>query len=191
MKPKDAGPSRFRLKRPIVLVGMMGSGKTAIGRALAMRLSVPFLDSDAEIVEAAQASIAEIFARDGEAFFREREAEVLSRLLSSGPSILSTGGGAFLSGRNRSNIAKSGTSVWLDASLDLLWERVKHKDTRPLLSTANPQETLRGIFEQRTPIYQLADLKLPVQETASIDETTSQTVALLSKYPEILEQVRD
>ncbi|MEL6518900.1 MAG: shikimate kinase, partial [Pseudomonadota bacterium] len=118
----------FRLNKTVVMVGMMGAGKTAIGQALARKLQVPFLDSDAEIVEAANASIAEIFERYGEAFFREKEAQVIARLLAGPPGVLSTGGGAFLSADNREMISKAGVSVWLKADLDLLWARVKHKD---------------------------------------------------------------
>ncbi len=124
-------------KKTIVMVGMMGAGKTAVGRALAQKLGVSFLDSDAEIVEAAHMSIAEIFARDGEPFFRARETEVIGRLLETERCVLSTGGGAFLSGTNREMIADKGVAVWLDADLDLLWSRVRHKDTRPLLRTAS------------------------------------------------------
>ena len=181
--------AKLTLHRSVVLVGMMGSGKTAIGRALASKLNVPFLDSDAEIVEAAQTSIAEIFERDGEAFFRKREAEVIERLISGEPCILSTGGGAFMSERNRKTIEEKGVSVWLNADLDLLWERVRHKDTRPLLRTTDPYQTLSQIFAERTPIYQKAVLSLPVQDGASIDETTDQTIALLLTRPEILERM--
>ncbi|MDR0808093.1 MAG: shikimate kinase, partial [Gemmobacter sp.] len=119
-----------RLRKTVVLVGMMGAGKTAVGTALARILAVPFCDSDEEIVKAAQCSIAEIFERDGEPFFRDRESEVIARLLRGRPCILSTGGGAFLSLRNRDLIAGTGISVWLRADLDLLWQRVRHKSTR-------------------------------------------------------------
>lgn len=169
------------------MVGMMGSGKTAIGRALAARLGVEFLDSDAEIVLAANASIAEIFERDGEAFFRDREAEVIARLLASDPCILSTGGGAFLSERNRQAIGESGVSVWLDAPLDLLWDRVRHKDTRPLLRTADPRATLAEIYEARVPVYAQAGLRVAVRAGASIDETTEQVIEVLKSRPDILE----
>lgn len=180
--------SAYALHKTIVLVGMMGSGKTAIGRALAVRLDVPFLDSDAEIVEAAQSSIAEIFERDGEAFFRRRESEVIDRLLSGSPCILSTGGGAFLAERNRNSIAKFGTAVWLDASLDLLWERVRHKDTRPLLKTADPFATLSEIYAQRSPIYRRAGVHVDVDAGASIEETTENVLQTLLRQPAILEQ---
>ena len=124
MRAKD-----MRLKKTIVMVGMMGAGKTAVGRALAQRLVVPFIDSDAEIEEAAQATIAEIFERDGEAFFRTKEAQVIARLLNGAPAVLSTGGGAFLQEVNRTRISSDGISVHLNASRDLLWERVLLKDS--------------------------------------------------------------
>ncbi len=178
----------FQLHRTVVLVGMMGSGKTAIGRALAARLAVPFVDSDAAIEEAAALTIAEIFERDGEAFFREREAEVLRRLLSGPPGIVSTGGGAFLAERNRDAIAEMGVAVWLNADLRTLWERVRHKDTRPLLRTANPKATLTALFEARNPIYSLAGLRITVGRTASIDETTQNVIDTLATRPDILEK---
>lgn len=175
------------LHRTVVLVGMMGSGKTAIGRALAMRLDVPFLDSDAAIEEAATVSIAEIFARDGEAFFRDREVEVIDRLLSGPPAILSTGGGAFLADRTRDLIAAKGVAVWLDADLDTLWERVRHKDTRPLLRTADPLATLTALMETRTPVYVRAAKRIVIAPTASIEKTTQGVIDALAKDPTILE----
>lgn len=175
------------LHRTVVLVGMMGCGKTAIGRALSTRLDVAFLDSDHEIEVAAAASIAEIFERDGEPFFREREAEVIDRLLSGPPAILSTGGGAYLATRNRAAIAGKGVAVWLDAPLDLLWERVRHKDTRPLLRTPDPLATLTEIFHARTPIYREAALRIDVQAGASIEQTTRSVIDCLAADPAILE----
>ena len=166
---------------------MMGSGKTAIGRALAAELGVPFLDSDAAIEEAAASTIAEIFARDGEAFFRKREAEVLRRLLSGPPGIVSTGGGAFLAEANRAAIAEMGVALWLDADLETLWDRVRHKDTRPLLRTDNPKATLTEIYNARTPIYSLAGLRMPVDPEATISETTQSVIKTLATRPDILE----
>ena len=180
---------KYRLRRTVVLVGMMGSGKTAIGRALAAFLDVPFVDSDSAIEQAAAATIPEIFARDGEAFFRARETEVLKRLLAGPPVIVSTGGGAFLSEENRAAIAEMGGSVWLDASLETLWERVRHKDTRPLLRTADPQATLAEILEKRAPIYALAGVRIAIDGAASIDETTAQVMSALAGHGEILETV--
>lgn len=182
--------SVWRLKRTVVLVGMMGSGKTAIGKALALRLGVPFLDSDAAIEEAAQASIAEIFARDGEAFFRDREAEVIARLLTGAPAVLSTGGGAFMAERNRLAISAMGVSVWLDVPLDVLWERVRHKETRPLLKTADPRGTLAGLYEMRVPVYRLADLRVEARAGFSIDETTGRVIEALTARADALEKVQ-
>ncbi|PID35857.1 MAG: shikimate kinase [Rhodobacterales bacterium] len=176
----------IELKKPIVLVGMMGAGKTAIGKALARRLDVPFRDSDAALEEAASMSIAEIFARDGEAFFRDREAEVLARLLGEGAQVLSTGGGAFLAERNREAIRRAGVSVWLKADLDLLWERVRHKDTRPLLRTPDPRATLAEIFAARTPVYALADLAVEAAPGLSIADMTEKVVAALAARPDVL-----
>ncbi len=178
----------WRLKRTVVLVGMMGSGKTAIGKALALKLGVPFLDSDAAIEEAAQATIAEIFARDGEAFFRDREAEVIARLLSGVPAVLSTGGGAFMAERNRVAISAKGVSLWLDVPLDVLWERVRHKETRPLLRTADPRGTLADIFEKRVPVYRLADLRVEAKAGFSIDETTQRVIEMLATRADVLEK---
>jgi len=175
------------LHRAVVLVGMMGSGKTAIGKALAQRLDVPFLDSDAAIETAAQASIAEIFARDGEAFFRDREAEVIARLLSGPPAIVSTGGGAFMAERNRRVISALGLSLWLDVDLDTLWDRVRHKDTRPLLRTPHPRQTLEQIYAVRVPIYRLADLSIRTDARAAIEETTTRVMAALTARADVLE----
>jgi shikimate kinase len=166
---------------------MMGSGKTAVGKALAARLHAPFLDSDAAIEEAAQASIAEIFARDGEAFFRDREAEVIARLLSGPPAIVSTGGGAYMAERNRRAIAEKGVALWLDADLDTLWERVRHKDTRPLLRTPDPKGTLASLYAARVPIYRLAELSVRTEPGFSIEETAGRALAILATRPGILE----
>ncbi|WP_210528294.1 shikimate kinase [Rubellimicrobium arenae] len=180
-------PASARLRRSLVLVGMMGSGKTAVGKALAARLGVPFLDSDAAIEDAAKATIPEIFARDGEPFFRDREAEVIARLLSGPPVILSTGGGAYMAERNRQAISASGVAMWLDADLDLLWDRVRHKDTRPLLKTPDPRATLAQLYEQRVPIYRLAELHVRTEPGFSIEETASRAIEILAGRPDILE----
>ncbi len=178
----------WTVKKTIVLVGMMGAGKTAVGKALAVRLGVPFLDSDTEIEKAAAMSIAEIFERDGEAFFRDRETEVIDRLLESAHGVLSTGGGAFLSERNRSLMSQKGVSVWLNADLSLLWNRVKHKDTRPLLKTSNPYETLKDIYEARVPIYALADLNVTSRPSYSIETMADKVLVALSKRTDVLEK---
>ncbi len=176
-----------RLKKTVVMVGMMGAGKTAVGAAVARLLAVPFLDSDDEIVRAANRPIFEIFERDGEAFFRARETEVLARLLRAAPSVLSTGGGAFLSDTNRRLIRASGVSVWLRADLDLLWHRVRHKTTRPLLRTANPRETLRAIYEARVPFYQQADIAVDSQPDLSVEAMAARVTDALSACVDVLE----
>lgn len=178
----------YRLHKPVTVIGMMGAGKTAVGRALAARLGVPFLDSDAEIEAAANMSIAEVFARDGEAFFRDREAEVIARLLATGPMILSTGGGAFLAERNRRTISEAGVSVWLRADLELLWQRVRHKSTRPLLRTPDPKRTLAEIYAAREPIYALADLAVDADPGYSIATMTDHVIRVLLTRPDVLEE---
>ncbi|MEP1767518.1 MAG: shikimate kinase [Sulfitobacter sp.] len=182
---------RYRLKKTVALVGMMGAGKTAVGRAVALKLDAPFLDSDAEIEAAANLSVPEIFQRDGESFFRKRETEVIRRLLETQSGILSTGGGAYLAQVNRENIADKGVALWLDADLDLLWNRVRHKDTRPLLRTENPRATLSEIFDQRTPIYGLAELRVGCSEELSIDAMADCVIEILATRPDVLEQLDD
>jgi len=179
----------FRLNKTVVMVGMMGAGKTAVGRALALRLDVPFLDSDAEIESAANMTVPEIFERDGEPFFRTKETQVISRLLDEERGILSTGGGAFLAEENRSNITARGVSVWLNADLDLLWQRVRHKDTRPLLRTPDPRATLAEIYDARVPLYALADVTVPSLPNLSIEEMVDRViVTLLTERPDVLEK---
>ena len=179
--------TQWTLKKTVVLVGMMGAGKTAVGKALAASLGVPFLDSDAEIERAAAMSIAEIFARDGEAFFRARETQVIDRLLDGQSGILSTGGGAFLSDQNRKLISDKGVSVWLKADLSLLWSRVKHKNTRPLLRTDDPYETLREIYEARVPVYAMADMSVEARPDYSIETMASKVRDALAQRPDVLE----
>ena len=165
----------------------MGAGKTAVGTALARLVAAPLLDSDDEIVRAASRPIAEIFERDGEPFFRARESEVLARLLRGAPCVLSTGGGAYLSESNRRLISDAGVAVWLRADLDLLWQRVRHKTTRPLLRTANPRETLRGLHEARVPLYGLADLVVEASPELSIDAMALRVRDALKTRPDVLE----
>ncbi|MCX7565315.1 shikimate kinase [Sulfitobacter sp. F26169L] len=177
----------YRLKKTVALVGMMGAGKTAVGRAVSAKLGVPFLDSDAEIETAANLSVPEIFQRDGEEFFRKRETEVIRRLLETQTGILSTGGGAFLAQINRDNISEKGVAVWLDADLELLWSRVRHKDTRPLLRTADPRATLGEIFAARTPIYKLSELRVKCAAELSIDAMAGRVIETLLTRPDVLE----
>jgi len=175
-----------RLQKTVVLVGMMGAGKTAVGTALARILQVPFLDSDEEIVKAAQMSVAEIFERDGEPFFRARESEVLERLLSGPPAVVSTGGGAFMAEANREMVARLGTSVWLKADLELLWNRVRHKNTRPLLRTPDPKATLAALLEKRAPVYALAQVAVEADPGLSIEQMAQKVVAALGAQPGVM-----
>lgn len=178
-----------KLKKTIVLVGMMGAGKTAVGRALAQRLDVPFLDSDHEIEAAANMSIPEIFARDGEPFFREKEHQVIARLLKEECGVLSTGGGAFMAERNRLVMSESGVSICLQADLDVLWKRVKGRDTRPLLKSADPYQTLSDLYHARVPIYALADVIVPSDGLTSIDKMVDRVLEALRSRPDVLEFV--
>jgi shikimate kinase len=178
----------WRLKKTVVLVGMMGAGKTAVGTQLARLLGVRFLDSDEEIVQAANMSIAEIFDRDGEAFFRLKEAQVIARLLGGTPGVLSTGGGAFLQEANRAAIHAQGVSVWLKADLDLLWARVRHKTTRPLLRTADPKATLKALAAAREPVYALADLTVQSHPDQSVEAMAETVAEVLLARPDVLER---
>jgi shikimate kinase len=151
--------------RSIVLVGMMGVGKSSIGRRLATRLGVPFVDADAEIEKAAGMSIADIFARHGEAYFRSGEARVIARLLDSGPQVLASGGGAVMNADTRAAIKAKGVSIWLKAEIDVLLRRVaKRKAERPMLHTDDPSETLRQLLIAREPVYAQADLTVQSHE---------------------------
>ncbi|PIE07251.1 MAG: shikimate kinase [Rhodobacterales bacterium] len=174
------------LKKPVVMVGMMGAGKTAVGRALAQRLDVPFFDSDAEIERAAAMSVAEVFERDGEAFFREREAEVIARLLATGLAVLSTGGGSYLRAENRALIREKGVAVWLRADLDLLWERVRRKTSRPLLRTADPKATLAELYAARVATYARAELVVDAHPAYSVQDMAAQVVRVLATRPDVL-----
>ncbi len=169
----------------------MGAGKTAVGLALASSIGVEMLDSDTELERAADRSIGEIFERDGEAFFRERETEVLLRLLTGPPCVLSTGGGVFLTKQNRDAISKLGVSVWLKADIELLWSRVKHKNTRPLLRTKNPYKTLCDLYETREQSYRLADLTVDARAEYAIEEMSEKVMHALLERPEILEEYDD
>ncbi len=176
------------LKKTVVLVGMMGAGKTAVGRSLAQSLNVPFLDSDEEIVAASNMTIKEIFDKYGEDFFRSAETKVIHRLLTVEPGVLSTGGGAFLQEENRKNIKEYGVSVCISASVDLLWSRVKNKDTRPLLRTSNPRATLEEIYAKRAPIYAQSDLVVESLPDNSIAKTRDSILKALTTRPDVLTQ---
>ena len=145
------------LKRTVALVGMMGAGKSTVGRRLAERLAVPFRDADAEIEIAAGCAITEIFDRLGEPAFRDGERRVIARLLQGSPHVLSTGGGAFMDEQTRAAMKQSAVSVWIRAPLWILEDRVMRRKNRPLLREGSPRETLKRLLAERTPVYELAD----------------------------------
>lgn len=149
--------------RSIVLVGMPGSGKSAAGKRLAPRLELPFMDADTEIEKAAGKTIAEIFAEDGEPFFRDGERRVIARLLSSGPAVIATGGGAFMTPAVREDIGTRGISVWLRAELPLLLRRVQRRTHRPLL-VKDPEGTLKRLLEVRYPVYATANVVVEARD---------------------------
>src|SRR5271170_4071593 len=148
----------FTLHKPVALIGLMGAGKTTIGRRLATALSLPFIDADSEIVEAAGCSIADIFEIYGESIFRDLEQRVLLRLAGSEPCIIATGGGAFINPAIRAAIKEKAISIWLKADLDILLERVSRRDTRPLLKSGDKGTILSKLMEERYPTYGEADI---------------------------------
>jgi shikimate kinase len=155
---QDAEISAALGTRSVVLVGMMGAGKSTIGRRLSLRLRLPFLDADTEIETAAGMSIPDIFEARGEPDFRDGEARVIARLLDSGPGVLATGGGAFMREETRNRIRDKAISIWLKADADIIMRRVKRRADRPLLQTADPEATVGRLLREREPIYQYADL---------------------------------
>ena len=144
--------------RAIVLVGLMGAGKTTIGRRLAGKLNLSFTDADSEIEKAAGKSIPEIFADHGEEYFRDGERRVIARLLENGPQVLATGGGAFMDETTRENVSRHGISIWLRADLELLMKRVMKRSHRPLLKTKDPRAVMEKLMNERYPVYALADI---------------------------------
>lgn len=146
--------------RSLVLIGMMGAGKSTIGRRLSARLRLPFLDADTEIEAAAGMSIPDIFETHGEPHFRDGEARVIARLLDNGPAVIATGGGAFMREETRRRIQDKAVSIWLKADADIIMKRVKRRADRPLLQTADPAATIGRLIAEREPVYQLADLAI-------------------------------
>lgn len=168
--------------RSIVLIGMMGVGKSSIGRRLGARLGIPFVDADAEIEKAAGMSIADIFSRHGEADFRSGEARVIARLLEGGPQVLATGGGAVVNADTRAAIKTKGVSIWLNAEFEVLMRRIsKRKHDRPMLQTADPAATLRDLLALRAPIYAQSDLTVQSREVPH-DAIVSEIVTLLAAF---------
>lgn len=172
--------------RAIVLVGMMGAGKTSVGKRLAARLDLPFRDADAEIEQAAQLTIPEIFAQHGEPAFRDGERRVIARLLDEGSIVLATGGGAYMNAETRRRIAEKAVCVWLKADFDILIRRVRKRGNRPMLHTADPEGTLRRLIEERYPVYAGADVTVQSREAphdVMVEETLSAIAAFLPLAP--------
>lgn len=153
-------------QRAIVLVGMMGSGKSSVGRRLAGRLGLPFVDADTEIERAANATIPEIFETHGEDYFRDGERRVIQRLLDGSPKVLATGGGAFVSAETRAAIRAAGVSIWLKADRDLILQRVKRRSNRPLLKSGDPEATIDRLLAVRNPIYAEANIHVQSRDVA-------------------------
>ncbi|WP_413989621.1 shikimate kinase [Labrys okinawensis] len=168
--------------RSVVLVGMMGAGKSAVGKRLAGRLGLEFRDADAEIEEAAKKTISEIFASDGETFFRDKERRVIARLLScEEPIVLATGGGAYMNSETRALIAGCSVSIWLKAEFDVLLRRVRRKPTRPLLQNPDPEGTLKKLMDLRYPIYAEADVTVLSRDVAH-DMVLEDVISALETY---------
>ncbi|MBT3172958.1 MAG: shikimate kinase [Rhodospirillaceae bacterium] len=171
------------LERSIVLVGLMGSGKSAIGRRLAARIGMDFVDADSEIEEAAGLSINDIFEVHGEAAFRDGERRVIARLLSKPAHILATGGGAFMDPETRKTVKQRGISIWMRAEFDVLLRRVSRRDNRPLLKGDNKEEILRRLIEERYPVYGEADITVQSQDGPH-EETVSEVIAAIKQFLE-------
>lgn len=185
LKPElCARPSRVTAllgPRSVVLVGLMGAGKTTIGRRLASRLALPFRDADLEIEAAAGMPVADIFAIYGEPAFRDGERRVISRLLAGGRIVLATGGGAYMNPGTRQQIAQSAVSIWLKADHETLMRRVRRRTHRPLLKTADPDDTMRRLMAERYPVYGLADLTVESQDS-SHERITETVLEALSSH---------
>lgn len=166
-----AAPAR---RGPIVLIGMMGVGKSTVGRRLAARLGVHFVDADEEIEKAAGMSVTEIFARYGEPYFRDGERRVIARLMDGAPKVIATGGGAFIQDDTRALILDQATAIWLDADIDILVDRVSRRDGRPLLKDRNPRAVLTELAAVRNPIYALAPIH--VKSIAAPHEVTVERI---------------
>jgi shikimate kinase len=179
-------PIELRLRRAlghrsIVLVGLMGAGKSTVGRRLATRLGLMFKDADNEIETAAKLTIPDIFAIYGEPSFRDGEERVIARLMREGPLVLATGGGAFMRETTRARIAEGGVSIWLKAELDVLMRRVRKRGGRPLLQTEDPEETLRQLMAQRHPVYATADVEVISRDVAH-DRVVQDVMEALDAY---------
>ncbi len=171
----------------IVLVGLMGAGKSTVGRRLAQRLDVPFVDADAEIEAAAAKTIPEIFADHGECYFREGERKVIARLLEAGPQVLATGGGAFMNAETRENVRRKGIAVWLRAGLPLLMKRVRRRSDRPLLANDAPEAVMRRLIEERYPVYAEAAIVVDSRDVSHQAIVTDVLRALYAHFADAVE----
>jgi shikimate kinase len=178
-KPREK--KKLDVPRSLVLVGLMGAGKTCIGRRLAKKLGLEFVDADQEIEAAAGCSIAEIFENHGEAYFRRGEQKVIKRLLSGPCQVISTGGGAFMIPETRKVIAERAISIWLKAELEVLHERTSRRNHRPLLRSSDPRQILAKLMDERYPVYAQADITVLSDESPA-DVTTRKTFEALSRY---------
>jgi shikimate kinase len=176
--------------RSIVLVGLPGCGKSAIGRRLAPRLGLPFVDADEEIEQAAGKPISEIFADHGEAYFRDGERRVIARLLASGPQVLATGGGALMSQATRDNVRRAGISVWVKADLPILVRRVSKRGNRPLFQGRDPDVVMKELMEARYPIYATADIVVQSRDIPH-DVIVAEIIEVLVKSPLLAEAASD
>jgi shikimate kinase len=166
-EPLEAKVNRLLSGRALVMVGMMGAGKSSVGRRLANRLGMPFIDADTEIERAANETISEIFEHHGEAYFRDGERRVIQRLLDGTPKVLATGGGAFVNPETRAAIVESGAiSIWLKADRDVLMSRVRRRSNRPLLKTDNPEATMDRLIAERYPVYAEATIQVQSRDVA-------------------------
>lgn len=180
-RPIEAGIVDGLGSRSLVLVGMMGAGKSSVGRKLAARLVLPFADADTEIEAAAGMTIPEIFEIRGEPEFRSGEARVIARLLDGGPQVLATGGGAYMNAETRKLIKDKGVSIWLRAGFDVLMRRIRRRTDRPLLHTADPDATLKRLIDERYPVYELAELAIESRDV-SHEVIVEEVIAALADY---------
>ena len=172
---------KYKITRSIILTGLMGVGKTSVGRRLAARLGLPFFDADAEMEIAAGRSVADIFEDFGEPAFRDGERKVIARLLDGTPRVIATGGGAFMAEETRALIKQNAISIWLRADIDTLVDRTSRRDTRPLLKKGNPREVLTRLAEIREPVYAEADMEVE-SNTGPRDETVDRIMETLDAY---------
>ncbi len=176
--------------RPVVLVGMMGAGKTTVGRRLAPRLGLPFFDADHEIEKASGMSVSDLFAAHGEQYFREGEARVIRRLLEGEPHVLATGGGAVTHPETRKLIKDRAVSIWIKADLDTILSRASKRNTRPLLQTDNPRKTLEALMEARKDFYAAADIHVESQNGPH-SETVNAIIKALEARPDLLTAIKE